>query len=49
MAEDGRVASRGVVITGGATGIGRAIAGAFIDGGDRVHILDEGPDLAARD
>ncbi|MCZ2403861.1 SDR family oxidoreductase [Paenarthrobacter sp. Z7-10] len=31
---------RGVVITGGASGIGRAIADAFKDNGDRVVVLD---------
>lgn len=48
MGEDRWLSSRGIVITGAATGSGRAIATAFLDGGDRVHILDQDPDLAAR-
>ncbi len=31
---------RGVVVTGGASGIGRAIAEAFTANGDRVAVLD---------
>ena len=31
---------RGVVVTGGSSGIGRAIADAFIANGDRVVVLD---------
>lgn len=33
-------AGRGVVVTGGASGIGAAIAAAFTDNGDRVVVLD---------
>ena len=42
------MAKRGVVITGGATGIGRAIATAFLAEGDLVHILDQDQDQAER-
>jgi 3-oxoacyl-[acyl-carrier protein] reductase len=38
---DGR--GRAVVVTGGASGIGKAIADAFIDNGDRVAVLDRLP------
>jgi 3-oxoacyl-[acyl-carrier protein] reductase len=34
------VAGRAVVVTGGSSGIGRAIADAFRDNGDRVAVLD---------
>ncbi|MCU1554829.1 MAG: 3-oxoacyl-ACP reductase, partial [Arthrobacter sp.] len=33
-------AGRGVVVTGGASGIGAAIAAAFTDNGDRVVVMD---------
>lgn len=36
----GRTKGRAVVVTGGASGIGRAIAEAFIANGDRVAVLD---------
>jgi 3-oxoacyl-[acyl-carrier protein] reductase len=35
-----RVSGRTVVVTGGASGIGKAIAAAFRDNGDRVAVLD---------
>ena len=39
---------RNVLVTAGATGIGRAIADKFIDAGERVHVVDIDPDAIAR-
>lgn len=46
-----RTARRTVVVTGGASGIGRAIAEAFIQHGDNVAVLDRtaGPDVISVD
>ncbi|MCH6472394.1 SDR family NAD(P)-dependent oxidoreductase [Sinomonas terrae] len=47
QAADGRASGRTVVVTGGASGIGRAIAEAFRQNGDRVAVLDraDAPDV----
>lgn len=38
------MANRGILITGGAAGIGEAITQAFIEVGDRVVVIDKDPD-----
>lgn len=40
------MANRGVLVTGGAAGIGGAISQAFIEAGDRVVVVDKDPDAA---